>query len=158
KLEEKNKLNIQAIEEKILSASFMRKATLKKQIESLRDEIDLYNSRVINQYGTLHPSAKAIRRFEKTDKTLEAIFNILHIKFSEQAFAMCPPVFRDALVFFSKNHQITGILQICFDCLWIQNEQEEDLEVDQSIFPLLQQQLQQMGHPIEEDSADLNRS
>lgn len=64
---------------------------------------------------------------------------------------MCPPIFRDAIVFYDKEDTIVGILQICFSCWWIKNEEEEDLTADQKIFPMLQDKLMQIGHLIEKD-------
>jgi hypothetical protein len=64
---------------------------------------------------------------------------------------MCPPIFRDAIVFYSKENEIKGILQMCFSCSWIKNEDEEDFEVDHKIFPKLMNQLIKVGHKIENE-------
>ena len=48
-----------------------------------------------------------------------------------------------------KEDKIVGILNMCFSCWWMKNENEEVLEVDHKIFPILKDKLIQIGHPIE---------
>ena len=76
---------------------------------------------------------------------------MLNSNFKEQAFARCLPVLRDSIVFYSKEDKIVGILQICFSCWWIKNEEEEDFEVDYKIFPILKDKLIQIGHRIKNE-------
>ena len=150
KLVVENNNRIQLIEEEIKTARFMEKSRLRKEVESLSDEINIYNSRVIKKSGTFHKSAKPIYRFEKGDDRINKIFEVLNSKFTEQHFWMCPLTFRDSIVFYSKEDEIVGILQICFSCEWMKNEQEEDLEVDHKIFPSLKKVLIDLGHKIKD--------
>ncbi|MFK7799011.1 MAG: hypothetical protein AB8E82_16275 [Aureispira sp.] len=64
---------------------------------------------------------------------------------------MCPPALRDSIAFYSKENKIVGILQMCFSCWWMKNENEEAFEVDHKIFPLLKEKLIQLGHQIENE-------
>lgn len=150
-LEKENREEIKKIEKELESARFMQIPKLNKKIEALKTEINPYNSRVINKNGELHKSAKIIRKFEKGSEELKSILNILKSNFDEQVFAMCSPVLRDSIVFYSKEDEIVGILQMCFSCWWMKNENEEDFEVDQKIFPLLKEKLIQLGHQIENE-------
>ena len=150
-LEEVNDTKIRKIEDKIESARFMQRSKLNKSIKELEDEINIYNSRIITRRNEIHQSTTQIRKFEKNDKDLKEIFEILNIEFTEQYTWMCPPVFRDAIVFYSKEHEINGILQIYFSCSLIKNENEETLEVDHKIFKELKDKLIQIGHQIEDE-------
>lgn len=150
-LEKSNKSQMHKIEEEIKAAGFAEKSHLQKKYDDLAGEINIYNSRIIDQNGNLHKSTKLIRRFEKSDKRLNRIFEILNIKFEEQHFWMCPPIFRDAIVFYSKADRVSGILQMCFSCTWIKNENEEDFEVDYKIFPRLKDELINLGHKVENE-------
>ena len=118
-LEEENNKEIKGIEKEIESARFMQVPKLNKKIDALKAEINPYNSRVINKNGQLHKSAKVICKFEKDSEELRSIFEILKSNFDKQVFAMCPPVLRDAIVFYSKEEKIVGILQMCFSCWWM---------------------------------------
>jgi len=150
-LEKETEEEIKKIEKEIESARFMQIPKLNKKIEALKAETNIYNSRIINEHGELHKSAMMIHRFEKDSQELQSIVKILSSNFEEQLFVMCPPVFRDSIVFYSKEDKIMGILQMCFSCWWMKNEKEEDLEVDHNIFPLLKEKLIQLGHQIEHE-------
>lgn len=150
-LEKLNKSQIQKIANELKFSKFAEKINLQKQIANLTDEINIYNSRIILENGKQHKSTKLINRFEKGDKRLNQILEILNLKFEEQHFWMCPPIFRDALVFYTKEERIAGILQICFSCGWIKNEKEEDFEVDNKIFSRLKYELINIGHKIENE-------
>jgi hypothetical protein len=150
-LEKINKEKIRNLEKEIESSRFMQKPKLNMKIKELEDEINIYNSRIITGKNEFHQSTKQIRRFEKEEKDLEEIIEILNIEFIEQYAWMCPPIFRDAIVFYSKEREINGILQICFSCSSIKNENEETLEVDHKIFEKLKEKLIQIGHQIENE-------
>ena len=150
-LEIENREEINIIRKKFQSARFMQKAKLNKRIEELKAEINPYNSRIINKKGELHKSTKLVHKFEKEDKEIMSILKILCSKFDEQVFAMCTPTLRDSIVFYSERDKIVGILHICFSCLWMKNENGEDLEVDHRIFPLLKDKLIQVGHKIKDE-------
>ena len=149
KLEEESKKKIGGIEKEIESARFMEKPKPNKEIKDLEKEVNIYNSRIATNRGEIHKSTSQIHKFEKDDKEIKEILEILNSKFEEQHFWMCPPIFRDAIVFYSKEEEIKGILQMCFSCSWIKNENEEDFKVDHKIFPRLINQLIKLGHKIE---------
>ena len=127
----------------------MQVPKLKKQIEILEGEIDIYNARIIHQDGEFHKSCKLIHRFEKGDVNLNAIVRILQIESNGQVIAMCLPVFRDAIVFYSKEDEIKGILQICFGCLQMETANGLELEADIHIYEDLKAKLIELGHQIE---------
>ena len=151
KLEEENKKKISRMEKEIELARFMEKPKLTKEIEDLEKEVNIYNSRIITKKGEFHQSTLQIHKFEKGNEEIKEIFEILNSKFEEQHFWMCPPIFRDAIVFYSKEEEIKGILQMCFSCSWIKNENEEDFEVDHKLFPRLMNYLIKLGHKIENE-------
>lgn len=153
-LESENRKEIITIEKEIEVARFMERARLNKKIEKLKNELNVYNARIITKNKEFHRSVEQIHKFEKNDKEILKILNILSSKFDEQHVWMCPPIFRDAIVFYSKENEIVGILQICFSCNWIKNEDEEDFEVDHKIFPKLMNQLIKLGHKIENKEND----
>lgn len=151
KLEEENRKKIASIKTEVESSRFMEKSKLTKMIKELEDEINIYTSRIITNENKVHKSTIRIHKFEKEDKELAELFEILNSEFNEQHFWMCPPIFRDAIVFYSKENEIKGILQMCFSCSWIKNENEEDFEVDHKIFQKLKNKLAKIGHQIENE-------
>ncbi|MGB1241540.1 MAG: hypothetical protein ACPG49_03400 [Chitinophagales bacterium] len=148
-LEIENKKQIQKIEREIKIESSKDKSKLDEKVRRLSWEINIFKSRIVKSNGEFHKSTKAIHRFEKEGKEINQIFEILKTKFEKQYFWMCPPIFRDAIVFYSKEDEIVGILQMCFSCDWIKNENEEDFEVDHKIFQRLKNELIDFGHKID---------
>lgn len=150
-LETSNKEKIQQLKKEIESAGILQKTKLDKSIKALESELNICNSRIIKKNKEIHKSTIQVHKFEKNDKVLKEIFGILNSKFEELRLLMCAPIFRDAIVFYSKENEIQGILQMCFSCSSIKNENEEILEVDYKIFPRLMKQLIQLGHEIEDE-------
>ena len=148
-LEEINKAEIIKIKKEVFSARYMEKAKLKKQIEIIENEINVYNSRITNINGEFHKSCEAVHRFEKDDEDITAILEILNHKFKETVVALCVPIFRDSIVFYSKRNEINGVIQICFGCNYMRDENEATLEVDHKIYRMLKNKLIQLGHKIE---------
>jgi len=150
-LEIENKKQIQLIEKGIKPARFMKKSIQRKKIEKLKDEINIYNSLIINKDGELHKSTEKVQTFKQNSEELKSIFKILNSKIEKQVLTTCSPVFRDSIAFYSKEHKIVGLLQICFSCWWIENEKAEVLRVDPKIFPLLKAKFMEIGHQIEDN-------
>ena len=150
-LKEVNEKEIKRIKKELVSSRYVQTPKLNKQIEALEEEINIYRALIIDKNETFHKSTEKVYKFEKEDKQLQSILEILNTKFEEQTFAMCPPVFRDAIVFYSNEHKIIRILQLCFSCYWIMDENNQDIQVDHKIFPLLKHKLIEVGHIIEEE-------
>lgn len=148
-VKEENKAQIAKLQQEIETARFMPALKLKKQIDLLEQEINFYSARIANQEGSFHPSAQAIQKLVKGDEKLDLIFELFHIEATNLVAAACLPIFRDAIVFYSKDHQITGILHICFQCCVIRDENNNDLTVDIMTYEKLKELFIQLGHPIE---------
>ncbi len=149
-LVKKNNEQIDQIKQDIKTARYMQRPKLKKQIEFLNEEINIYSSRIINNDGDLHKSTVPIGEWNKDDEFVRGIIEILAQPLNDQVAAMCAPVFRDSIVFYSRENKVQGILHICFGCLWMKNEKEEDLAVDADAFDNMKKHLIHAGHQIKE--------
>ncbi len=129
----------------------MERSKLQDEIEILQQATSLVNARLLNEKGELHPSTIAVHRFERNNIDTDRLLNILNIKYEDQSAWMCPPIFRDAIVFYSKDDHVVGILHVCFSCESIKNEKEEIMAADGKIFRFLKEELIRLGHNIEED-------
>lgn len=147
-----NKAKIKKIEEEIKSARYMPGLKMRKEINRLEKEMDIYNSRLINKKGETHLSAQKIHKFDQNDKELVDIFEILNLKVKEQVVVACPPIFRDSIVFYSKKNEILGILHFCFSCFNIRNENGESYLIDLRAYDKIKKILIKFGHPINEIS------
>ncbi len=62
-------------------AEAAQKIHLQEKIKNLEKELSMYNSCIIDETGKLHESTKLIHKFEKTDKELHEVFEILSSEF-----------------------------------------------------------------------------
>lgn len=65
---------------------------------------------------------------------------------------MCPPIYRDALVFYDEQDKQLGVLNICFECLDMEMDSGVLVEADQPAYEVLRELLIQLGHPIGDES------
>lgn len=112
----------------------------------------LYSS---NEKVSFHSSTTLVAEFDTKENIWNDLNGILTIPFVEQALWMCAPVYRDAIVFYSSSHDIRGVLQICFGCEDVINERNNQMEVDDRIFPKLKELMIGWGHTILPNEADL---
>lgn len=119
------------------------------RFKSLEQEINPYTARIVSREGDLLASAEAVRQLPAEDPDLNRILDILRSDFEDQLFFLCAQVFRDAIVFYSKEGKVKGILHICFSCNWIKDENDEDFEVDYKVFAQLKSEFIRLGHEIE---------
>lgn len=140
--------DIKALEQQLLTARFMERLKIKKQMAELESQINLYETRIVDHSGPCHASTVEVAKIIKGEELEMKLVELLSLNFKDGVAAACIPVFRDAIVFYSNADEVKGILHICFSCLDIKNEKEENLQVDVNVFEGLQRLLEKMGHPI----------
>ena len=139
---------ISELKNELDSARFMRQGQIQKQIERLEYEINGLNSFLVGTDGSLHQTTELIIEKKQKDPFIEKL-DLLFSKKCENPFAtLCVPIFRDAIVFYSKTNEIIGILHLCFECGKIKDENRNSLEVDFNIFEELELLFKGIGHPI----------
>ena len=134
-------------EKRIEKARFMEIQTISKGIVNLKSSIDLSKSRLVNSNGNKHESAELICNLKRHDLKLEQILESLSIKYKSHGAWMCAPVFRDSIVFYKENI-IKGLINICFGCESIVNENGQCFLADSEIYPILKKQFIELGHKI----------
>ena len=145
-LKAKNEKEILALRDRILDED---KAEVKREMSRLRAEIDLTKARLINKEGLQHVTTKEISKIASTNKILDKLYRIVTAEIQEEVFTRCSPVYRDSIVFYSRDNQIIGILHFCFDCIKVLNEKEEKFEIDYDSYDDLKIHLNMLGHKIE---------
>ena len=102
---------------------------------NFEDKLNISLVRAVTKNGVIHKIAKSVYRFQNDGKEIEKIFTFLKQPYTQQYLWMCAPIYRDAIVFYSGEGNINGILNICFGCDSIKDENDEDFEVDFYYFP-----------------------
>jgi len=65
---------------------------------------------------------------------------------------MCPPIYRDALVFYDEQDKQLGVLNICLECLLMETDSGMLVKADPPTYEALHELLIQLGHPIGDES------
>ena len=149
KLEAETKTKIKALEQDLTTARYMQKARIQAEIKRLTNLICPENNLLIDTQGVLHPSATEILHVKYSDHIVKRIFEILAMDYEDQGLFLCIPVYRDAVVFYSSDDQIQGIIHICFECYTMINEDIQEFDVNMDIYPLLKSLLTELGHEID---------
>ncbi|HLP52649.1 MAG TPA: hypothetical protein VK154_17295 [Chitinophagales bacterium] len=104
---------------------------------------------LINDKNEFHWSSEKIGFFKRSEPRAQTLIEILNTEIDEVPKWRCPPVFRDALVFYDGNQQIVSVLNICFGCENLMNKPLGFLIADSKTYSLLRQFLTDLGHKIE---------
>lgn len=142
---------IAELRQRIETASPQKQKILSEKMDAtrLRWEIEQFDfQEIVGPDGMLNDHAIAIAHLPRESPAAHRIMDILTVPFREQDLWMCPPVFRDAIVFYNADHSMAGMVYICFSCGHLADYQRQLFETDNTIFPLLRSELKSLGHKI----------
>lgn len=130
---------------------YLRQFKLKRQLRELQaeKEMEACKRRLINAQGRFDNTAEQVAMVERESDTAEQIGQAFQCAGGEVMYAMCMPVFRDALAFYDKQGQLLRTLNICFECLYMEANTKVAVEAEMTVYQNLQILLAQLGHPIE---------
>lgn len=132
---------------------------LYQQLKSTNDErerkglLDLSirgNQKLLHETGRPHPTAMRTNVFQCNHPKAKELMDIFSIEYTEQNDWMCAPVFREMIVFYSKENEVKSILNICLSCDNVEDENRNDLRTDFKVFNKLRTYFKSIGHQIEE--------
>lgn len=105
---------------------------------------------IFTESGTLNATAEKIAVITKEKASFSSLIEILRTEIEEEVLWVCAPVYRDAILFYSKNNELVNGIHICFECDRIESIHGEHIATDFKTFKYLKQLLLQLGHPIED--------
>lgn len=115
------------------------------------ERLEQYSVTLTEGLGAIHPTATAVARLASESAGVHQLDTMLQHVTEQECYTMCPPVYRDALAFYSEADELVSMLNICFQCRFMQTNQLEHVEADMATYDSLQAFLTQLGHPIVED-------
>jgi hypothetical protein len=130
---------------------YLRRFKLKRQLRELQaeKEIGATRRRLFSAQGLLDSTAEQIAVIEQNSTAAEQLSQVFQRAGGEVLYAMCMPVFRDALVFYDAQGRLLRVLHICFECLYMEASDRLNVEADSLFYSQLHGLLTQLGHPIE---------
>jgi len=130
---------------------YLRQFKLKRQLREAQAEAELgaYRRRILNAQGTFDNTAEQIAVVGQNSDAARQLGHVFQRPKGEVMYAMCMPVFRDALVFYDEHGQLVQALNICFECLYMEASNGVVVEADVAVYREMRKLLAQLGHPIE---------
>jgi len=122
-----------------------RKRYAELSAESMEPEENIYLN------GRLHPGAVKKNTFNSNDVQAARLKEILMTKVEHVNRWMCWPIYRDAVIFYNKNHDLVSVLSICFSCDDLKATGFGSLDADEKTYQLLRSFFTEIGHGLQEN-------
>jgi hypothetical protein len=104
---------------------------------------------LINEQGNFHWSAQKTNTFSAAHSIIDKLKAILLIEPQEVIMRLCAPMYRDAIVFYSKGHTIVKTLNVCLSCNYIETTMFNHINADEKVYDLLKDFFIGIGHKVE---------
>lgn len=108
-------------------------------------------SYIIDENGRFHQSAIKTNTFKRQAPEVDRLITILNIPAVNIPYWMCAPVYRDAVVFYDKDSNITSTLNICLGCDYMAIQSSKQINADAETYRLIKQFFIDLGHQIQDD-------
>lgn len=133
-IETAKKQKIAKLKESLLTARYMQLPKINQQIA----ELESPTSMIIDNEGNKHSTTEELITLSKNHWLFQKLSYLIYkYKGERNSFSPCPPIYREAFVFYSKEHNIQAIIHICFSCVSIINGEGEILEVSDKFYKKL---------------------
>lgn len=106
------------------------------------------NNFLFTNNGKLNESAELIYTSKKLTNLNNELIEILKIPFVDYDAWMCPPTYRDAILFFDNNKKLIDGINICFECSNVINLSKKEILTDRIVYKMLEEFLKSLGHKI----------
>ncbi|HEX8427889.1 hypothetical protein [Hymenobacter sp.] len=140
---------IEESRKRLLTAQAEQLLEVRQRLELLRKKNNLEHSLLTEGRAAYNLTAMPVATLQRQTPEINQLMAILEVPFERRSYWMCGPVFRDALAFYDGKHQLVAVLNICFECEQMQNENGVEIQTDITVYPALHQWLTALGHEVE---------
>ncbi|MGC4100892.1 hypothetical protein [Ferruginibacter sp.] len=106
---------------------------------------------LLNEEGHFHSGCIMTNRFSINDPQVARLKDILLTKITEIPMWLCSPMYRDAVVFYNKAHEIVATLNVCLSCSYMETQMFHYINADHTTYELLREFFTSIGHEVEAD-------
>jgi hypothetical protein len=131
--------------EELRTARYMRQPALRQVVERLESGFDTLTQGL----HYLHPTATKVATVSYDSVQAQQLAAILSRAEKQEVYAMCWPIYRDALALYDAQGRLVRVLNICFECMNMKADTEVHVEADLATYEALRAYLVELGHPIE---------
>jgi hypothetical protein len=132
------------LRQQLNTARYMQRPAIQQQLSKLEHPAITLTEGL----GAVHPTASAVMRLASHSAEVQQLTDALVRASKQECYAMCLPIYRDALAFNNEADELVSVLNICFQCLYMQTNQQEHVEADMATYDFLQTFLLRLGYPI----------
>jgi len=111
------------------------------------DDIHDYDY-ILNPKKELHPSAVKTQTFKSTDEQMQYLKELMKTKIVEVPSFMCIPAYRDAIIFYNKDHKIVSALNVCLSCGHMAVNEKKTIFADEKTYALINRFFKDCGHEV----------
>ncbi|QKG55724.1 hypothetical protein GKZ68_03140 [Hymenobacter sp. BRD128] len=129
------------LQQELVTARYMRRAAIQRQI----DELKRPSLTLTKGLGPVHSTATAVARLAAGSVEAQQLSYELQISTKQEWYAMCTPIYRDALAFYNEANELISILNIYFHCCFMCTDQLEAVEADMATYDILRAFLIRLG-------------
>lgn len=104
---------------------------------------------ILDSNHKFHYSAVKKNTFDVKSVQAEELIIILQTTINEISDWMCAPMYRDAIIFYNKEHKIVSSLNICLSCEWIEIYHGNQILADVKTYEKLRHFFIHIGHDVE---------
>jgi hypothetical protein len=135
---------IRQAKEELRVARYMRQPALRQLVERLESGIYMLTQGLEH----IHPTATRVAKIDQSSAQGQQLAAIFRQAGKPEWYAMCAPIYRDALAFYDAQGQLVRVLNICFECQHMQADTGSQVEADEAVYQALRLYLAQLGHPM----------
>ncbi|MFD1470523.1 hypothetical protein ACFQ48_20015 [Hymenobacter caeli] len=142
---------IEQAKQELQQARFMQRASLLQKLRSLEEEFsgNVPLKTLSDEKSVIGDAAEKIAVIERESAVAQQLSEALQTPNSEEFASGCVPIYRDALAFYDDHDKLLRVLNICFQCLFMQTDDGVMVEASVETYYKLRELLLQLGHPIE---------
>lgn len=142
---------IAAVRQELQTARYMDLAKLRRKLRELEQELEGGKCNILWSAARLSTdfTARKIATLASDAGMIRHLTNMFEKAVEQEGFFMCPPIYRDALVFYNDQAQRVQVLNICFECQMMATAYGQLIEANFDTYDALQETLMQLGHPID---------
>lgn len=134
------------LQRELQTARFTRQSAIKRQLQVLEQRLITLTEGL----SDVHPTATIVAKLTAGSVEAQRLAVAFHQGETQEYYAMCWPIYRDALAFYNEAGALVRVLNICFECLFMQTDKGEPVEAGMATYKFLREFLIRLGHPIVE--------
>lgn len=131
-----------------LDFAVVKSVQLEDQGPPVRGRLSNINEPLVLVSGELAEGSEVVGKFSHENENVKKLLDVMREAKEADAAWMCPPVYRDALLFLNEEEEVVKALNICFSCHHLMDSTGDSYSCDEASFAMLGELLKSFGHLV----------